>query len=509
MAYKLIIADDEILECKVLEKIICENMRNIQIMPYALNGIELIAAVEKYTPDILIVDINMPGINGLDAVELILNKYQEIKVLVVSAYSKFEYAQKALFLGAIDYLLKPVKENEILKALHKICAQIDSEKQAAEEKRDMHLIFKDYRETVENEFMTSLLLGDLTEECIQKYSQFIPHSFYGAFLVCIEMRGSKNEQIFMKILDDMKKISTCSGRTQKKFLILWIAPGYFGSNEEYKKWIKMNLECVLKNRIKEYNLYVAVSQLKRDMQSAVEGYQEAKRTLGHMKIPGINFYEYKVTGERISLYTERESCKEFALQGQYDMLLDTVRRIIQYSENRIEYLSAFKVFILDLMQAILKRKERTHSTLIVSWVYWKDILSACSYEETLAALEKILDELESKQKKNQFNRYVTGSLQYILTHYTEEIDLERVAEQNKISSFYLSRLFKQEMQFTFLEILTNIRLSKAIELLFEGEYSAQQLSEKCGYMNTSYFYKLFKKQTGMTLGEMRSYIWKE
>lgn len=509
MNYKVIIADDELLECKVLEKMLSENLQNLEILPYALNGIELIAAVEKNTPDIVIVDINMPGINGLDAIELILNKYKNIKVLVVSAYSKFEYAQKALFLGATDYLLKPVKEPDILKTFQKICNQIDQEQRAAEEKRDMNLKLKDYEETVENEFMTSLLLDDLTMECVQKYREIMLHSFYGAFLICIEGKEMQAD-IYRNILVAMKRISTCSGRIQKKMLILCVFPSQLGTVEEYKRWLRINLECIIKSKIETTEMFIAVSQYKIDIGKLAEGYQESRRVLMQMRNPGICFYGNDSNNkERQCQYAEKETCREFARQGQYDMVLDTLQDIIDYSKKSGEYLNDFKILVLDIMHIILSVHNESHEVMLTRWIYWKDILASVSYTDVFRAVEKTLEELKDEKKNNLFNRYVTSSLQYIASHYYEEIDLDKVADQNGISSFYLSRLFKQEVRFTFIEILTNVRLSKVIEFMFEGEYSAQQLSEKCGYMNTSYFYKVFKKQTGMTFGEMKNYIGKE
>lgn len=98
--YRIVIADDEGLECKALEKILLEYFPNVMVLPSVPNGIELISCIEREKPDIAIIDINMPGINGLEAMEMIRMKHSEMKILIVSAYSKFEYAQKALYLGA-------------------------------------------------------------------------------------------------------------------------------------------------------------------------------------------------------------------------------------------------------------------------------------------------------------------------------------------------------------------------------------------------------------------------
>ena len=102
-----------------------------------------------------------------------------------------------------------------------------------------------------------------------------------------------------------------------------------------------------------------------------------------------------------------------------------------------------------------------------------------------------------------YHRYVQKSLTYIEQHYMENLTLDQAAGEIGISSFYLSRLFKQCLDNTFLNILTNLRLTKALELLASEKYTVQEISEMAGYLNVSYFYKLIKKQTGLTVGEIK------
>ena len=88
-------------------------------------------------------------------------------------------------------------------------------------------------------------------------------------------------------------------------------------------------------------------------------------------------------------------------------------------------------------------------------------------------------------------------------HYMEDISLEDVADNSGISSFYLSRLLKQELKQTFVEILTDIRMRQALNLLWDENKTVKEIAEKSGYSNITYFYKVFKKYTGMNIGEIR------
>ena len=107
---------------------------------------------------------------------------------------------------------------------------------------------------------------------------------------------------------------------------------------------------------------------------------------------------------------------------------------------------------------------------------------------------------------NKSWEYVAKAFLYIKKMYSRNISLEDVAALVGISPFYLSRLLKQELNETFVEILTKVRVAEALALLRDSGKTIRQIGEAVGYSNTTYFYKVFKKQTGMTVGEVRRYL---
>ena len=109
--YRIIVADDEMIECRALEMMLRNDFPELEVVPSVYNGTDLIAGIEKYQPDIAIVDINMPQLNGLDALELIRTRNQQLKIIISSAYSDFEYVKRAMKLGASDYILKPLEKD--------------------------------------------------------------------------------------------------------------------------------------------------------------------------------------------------------------------------------------------------------------------------------------------------------------------------------------------------------------------------------------------------------------
>ena len=136
---RILIADDEALECRVLEKIIYDNLKDVLVLPFAKDGLELVSRAEKEHPDIVIADINMPGLGGLDAIDYLHRKDPNLLVLVVTAYSRFEYAQRALSLGASGYLLKPVKEKEFVSCMRDLLSRLQKEQEEREVEKDTQI----------------------------------------------------------------------------------------------------------------------------------------------------------------------------------------------------------------------------------------------------------------------------------------------------------------------------------------------------------------------------------
>lgn len=127
--YSILIADDEPIECIALEMLLKNNFPGLRILPSVSNGIDLAASVGRDHPDIAIVDINMPGLNGLDALDMVRSRNPDMKIIIHSAYSEFDYAKRAFALGASDYMVKPIQKPVFLDTMKKILESLGAERQ--------------------------------------------------------------------------------------------------------------------------------------------------------------------------------------------------------------------------------------------------------------------------------------------------------------------------------------------------------------------------------------------
>ena len=180
--YRIIIADDEAIECRALELMIQREFPELEVLPSVYNGADLIAAVQEFEPDIAIVDINMPKMNGLDALELIRTRNSRLKIIISSAYSEFEYAKKAMKLNVSDYIVKPLEKESFVETLGKVLAALQGEQKLVYEQESKERYLDEINSVVGREFLSSLLLGEPDEKSFQIYQQSLHRSFRGGVL---------------------------------------------------------------------------------------------------------------------------------------------------------------------------------------------------------------------------------------------------------------------------------------------------------------------------------------
>lgn len=196
--YTVFIADDEITECKALEMMIRNGMRSCKVIGYANNGTDLLKAMEGERPDIAIIDINMPGLTGLEVLEFIRMRNYSTKIVINTAYSDFSYIKKAMKYKVSDYILKPVKREELYSILNGICKQLDEERKQKQKVTRAHSMENQMSEMAKNFFVTSLLLGEFDETSFALLSRSFQLPYLGGCMMVIQLE-SDGSPVIMKI----------------------------------------------------------------------------------------------------------------------------------------------------------------------------------------------------------------------------------------------------------------------------------------------------------------------
>ena len=209
--YQVLIADDEVIECKGLEWILRREFPKLQILPSVHSGTQLIKAIEEYEPDLVITDIDMPGMSGLEALDIMQMKQKKIASVILTAYSDFAFAQKAVSLGVSSYLVKPVRPELFVEAVKKICRELDGKEENQRRIEKTERLEKEMQDLVQKEILQSLLLGEPESAGAERFLQALPVPFDGGVILTFPGIGSvadKEKERYEKLTANLKKTGT-------------------------------------------------------------------------------------------------------------------------------------------------------------------------------------------------------------------------------------------------------------------------------------------------------------
>ncbi len=530
--YSILIADDEPIECMALEMLLKNNFPGLRILPSVSNGIDLAASVGRDHPDIAIVDINMPGLNGLDALDMVRSHNPDMKIIIHSAYSEFDYAKRAFALGASDYMVKPIQKPVFLDTMKKILESLGAERQKKTSQETIHRLTGEVRRLAKHDIMSSILLGQVDDQAAKIFLDSLNQEYEGGFLVTVrhpDNAGSRehpdshtfpnqdshtlyganacapwNAKTAQEILTPLNQVCLCLGRAHYQDLLLYLIPGPGVGESNYRQWAGHLLESLHRP------LLFGVSSWKFTLDELPAAWKESSSVLMGRQDFGIFFFEHTPGSQAQNVFLHQEEpLARLLASGQTDQCLDAIDSLLQKAVFLEMPLDSMKTcgacFLLSLHRQMADRSAFPLQASGYIPGPLKGLWACASWQELKENLHQAvcrLGELHTRPMSKSWE-YVTKAFLCIENKYSQDISLEDVAQLVGISPFYLSRLLKQELNETFVEILTKVRIGQALILLQDPKKTIRQIGESVGYSNTTYFYKVFKKQTGMTVGEVR------
>lgn len=505
--YTILIADDEEIECKALSLLLQKEFPEISLVGIASNGMELVSMAKRYQPDIAIVDVNMPGINGIDAIDLLRTKNSKTHFIINTAYNDFEYVQRALSLKIDAYILKPEKRDTTIQTIRKLCQQIDVNRQTRDSQQQIHALFTQVQSVMENEIMYSLFIGEPAGENFETYCDMHGISFQsGTVVALIPVIGgnrfhSQDKARLRSMLDETlgNSCTYLASVTEANICLLLFVEK--GTAHDQQRWIHDVLRVMLDklNRRLSLSLRAGVGGIYPAFGQMANAYQESLLALMAPSEEGISFF-------RSQSVLQRENAELLLCQlreGNLQRLSSEFGRIRQQLEGDPESVTVLWQEIQECLGAeaaqmleVRKQLEQTAAAL------QKGIPQESAVDlilESLLHLTVLLKEPEKDAEKS----YVGQALHYIEEHYAEDISLDLVAEKIGISPFYLSRLFRTERGESFVEYLTATRMQVAVRLAKETRLSIREIAVRTGYGSPTYFCRVFKKHVGCTIGDLR------
>jgi len=526
--YKIMLADDEGIVIDSLRFIIEKNFTDNCIVEHAITGRSVIELAEKFKPDIAIMDIQMPGINGIEAMKEIRKSNSSVIFIVMTAYDKFNYAKEAINLGVMEYLTKPVNHTIIVKVLQKAMDIIEADRK----KRSNDLMIREKLEIVvpiiESDFIYAVLSGDDFKRVELNFRNLLGIKEDYGMMIVMEFGDSledgmltnpvgvsvKAQSFYPTIRENLKEEFLCVvGPIMVNRIVVFLP------NEkqqlEYDERIGLidKIRKIIRDLTKRIDVQFKVgigsvtplNRLSESYKEALNATHNSKGRVVHVKdLPIGCEYEdnYPIETEKLLF----DMIEKGNLEG-------TKVEANRFFDWMIEHFPDCEMDIkLKVLEFILFAEQKAFLSggMTYYFMYRKDYLKTIIQTDNYEQLRKwFLDKVTEacrnimSKKEEQTSGIITKAKSFIEDSYSKDISLDDVSRIVDISPYYFSKLFKEVTGENFIEYLTNIRIEKAKKLLQNRDVSIKNICVDTGYSDPNYFSRIFKKQVGVTPTEYR------
>lgn len=531
---KVVIADDEIKVCQLISGLIDWKSVGMEIVGVAHNGIEALELIKNLQPDLMITDIRMPGLDGLELVERGKQLKKDIEFIIISGYSHFEYAQSAIKYGVCDYLLKPIKKSELLDTLNRIREKYRMRTEQLSNEEQMKIRMQSDIDKLRSGFFAERLLQTRAnqeniqiERCNEDYHFKFQKGYFQIFIVKLDCEYGELFEDGTKVLED-KVAQILKGFLGPECFDMEIC--FQGSriycvlNYDYKnkKTVRKQLKSVLDELVVQKSVFytvdftIGLGALAEDINELKYSLKTAESAIEQRLIEGtqklIESMPALSPSEDDDLLPEFSKNMESALEtldlnaveASISLLKDKALSKSGASGCHILHLVIDACNIYAVITRNFKFNIQNPQNFIENFSSHADMISSApALFEYLSNV--ICGSVKSviETKKQADLKPIRTAKQYIQQNYMKPIGLKEVSSVVGFNDSYFSSLFKKESGKNFLEYLSEVRMSKAKELLKETNLSIAGICEKVGYSDLKHFTKSFKKYTGLKPNEFR------
>ena len=530
---KIFLVEDEVIIRDGIKNSIDWKKEGYEFVGEAGDGELAYPLILKEKPDILLTDIKMPFMDGLELSAAVKKELPDIKIIVLSGYNDFEFAKKGIEIGITNYLLKPISSGELLKAVGEVAVKIEKER---EERELLNKYEEDLQGNIvyeKQKFLTKILTENMSMTNIldegRKLGMDLSAGMYDFILFKLVNYGvpELQEQLvsaYMEVRSCMEKLKGvyCFQRDVKGLAFLLMAEDEQALGELVEK-CKTELDNALESFPEvEYfgGIGTGVSRLRelrasfREAERAFAGrfVSETNQILTWEELHGRNSDEPEVKGLG-AMQENRKLIGKFLRNGTLEEAESFVRTYFEeiLGEN-VRSMMMRQYVMMDIYISVASFGQEIG-------IKEEDLESECgdvreasghihSVEEMLSYIDKLISGILKLRDETSGNRYkdiIEAAESYMRSHYmSDEISLGSVASSVGMSSSYFSSIFSQETGRTFVEYLTDIRMDKAKELLMCSNKKTSEIGFDVGYKDSHYFSFIFKKTQGCSPKEYRA-----
>lgn len=521
------IADDEQIVLDGIQFMIEDTFTDIEIVAMVHSGREAIEACQAIVPDIIFMDIKMPGINGIEAIETIKKRYQDTKFIIISAYEQFEYAKQAVELGVSDYILKPIHPRQLADVLRKVTDEIKKERaQKFNEIRNKEKLQK-IIPILEQGFIYSLLLNTDYGEELQNYQELFEIKKEYGYIMVLEFgegedykkirnkigMGVKGYTFYPKVQNVIKYKCKCiiGPMIINRMTVLIYEDTY---EKEYEQRLRaMTLAEHIYEKTFEFmdsSIYIGIgsccplNKIKNSMEEALHALNRITsekilhiNDISELKVKESDYTYIDIKEDQTRIIQLIETADEESLKQALNVFFHKLEKKIGLTiMDMNNIITELMVMVLSCSyRNKLDEEEAGYST------YFSELKRLDSLVEIQNwCIRKIvyIAQIVQSKKHQHVSKVVLQAKNYIDKHYKQEMSLIDISKEVSISPQYFSKIFKEEIGLSFVEYVRKIRMDIAKEMLRTKRYSVKEICYEIGYHDPNYFSRLFKKLVGVS-----------
>ncbi len=516
---KILIVDDEQLLRQGFIHMTDWYAMGYKIIGEASNGVEALEIIKTDRPDIVVTDVRMPVMDGIELTRLIKESYPDIEIIILSSYSDFGYVKETLKLGSYDYILKQkMKSKDLLEVLGNLKCKIAGK--AINNGNCDSGLSKDIEAFYKSLCTDKNLDSRFIVKFIEKLK--IPLLEYNLRIVIIDFESISNgTNLKPQEQDDLNQLiqnvfsrNLSSVENLYSFKLLQNSIVFIFN---YDSWddvaLKHSLACCQDIITRKYpvNLVILVTALFEEYKNIVKNVEKLLHLRAYTFYSGKNAImfadDFQNTTSTLN-YNIQQLDRQLSILDFKDIIAKVSDLVTQHynSSQYIEPYSLKKSFILLYHHIIIKITERGYDLSLIDqrkFEFFIKIEETENVEDLLSVFRDILDIIYAFIKSEQMNysNVIREIIKYLHENYNSNISLSSLAKQFHMNKNYLCEYFKQQTGKNFIDYLLNIRIDKSKELLLLPNHHINDICYDVGFSNPSYFTKVFKNIIGLTPSE--------
>lgn len=528
--YSVILVEDEYDIRKAIINIMDWNRLGFDIIGDAENGQEALELTEKLHPDLLITDIKMPFMDGMELVRQIRESYPVVRTVFLTGMSDFEYAQSAIQYNVMDYILKPVTARKLEQSLTNIKEKLDKESEQLKNVKQLQELYQESLPEMRIGFLISLITTRQTEELIQKRLKQLSLSFKGENYQITLIRlhvphkdPELSEQInFLRpalskyVLQCCEKYFSTQCFLYEEYIVCLLC----GDSSEFKEQLDLVFAeiCQYSQKTAGYTAYVGIGREFKMLSHAKEGFESATAALRYRLVSGkdniihINDMEKEDTIQFLFSADDEDRLRTLLKTSDEESVVAFIDDCFLRCVANGASISDYHIMLMEIFIVLAKTAKSVIPNFEINIGNNLDFITQLyrteTIEETKIWIKRLCSnvlKLIAQQRTDSVQELGEEAANLIKTQYSDPcLTLKETANRLHISPTYLGSIIKKHTGSSFTNLLIETRMNCAKDLILNTNKKIFEIAEETGYQNQHYFSYCFKMFHSVSPNEMRS-----